>query len=75
MGSIYRNRMAQALRDTYTHTEPVNVKPKETYWFFGAKEETKMSKWEIMQRVADARKEIETFAHDWEELSETMEEM
>lgn len=24
-----------------------------------------MSKWEIMQRVADTRKEIETFAQDW----------
>mgnify|MGYP007029491083 CR=1 FL=1 len=28
----------------------------------------KMSKWEIMQRVADTRKEIETFAQDWADV-------
>ena len=33
-----------------------------------AKEETTMSKWEIMQRVADTRKEIETFAQDWADV-------
>jgi len=27
-----------------------------------------MSKWEIMQRVADTRKEIETFAQDWADV-------
>ena len=41
MGSIYRNGMAQALRDTYTHTGPVNISPKETYWFFGARFQNK----------------------------------
>ena len=41
MGSIYRNGMAQALRDTYTHTEPVNISPKETYWFFGVRFQNK----------------------------------
>lgn len=29
---------------------------------------TTMSKWEIMQRVADTRKEIETFAQDWADV-------
>mgnify|MGYP001618638334 FL=1 len=27
-----------------------------------------MSKWEIMQHVADTRKEIETFAQDWADV-------
>ena len=27
-----------------------------------------MSKYEIMQRVADTRKEIETFAQDWHDV-------
>ena len=27
-----------------------------------------MSKWEIMQRVAATRKEIETFAQDWADV-------
>ena len=60
-------------RDTYTHTGPVNISPKETYWFFWGKVSklggiTTMSKWEIMQRVADTRKEIETFAQDWADV-------
>lgn len=33
-----------------------------------SKEETTMSKWEIMQHVAATRKEIETFAQDWADV-------
>ena len=35
---------------------------------FGKGGITTMSKWEIMQRVADTRKEIETFAQDWADV-------
>jgi len=35
---------------------------------FGEGGITTMSKWEIMQRVADTRKEIETFAQDWADV-------
>ena len=35
---------------------------------FKIRRDNKMSKYEIMQRVADTRKEIETFAQDWADV-------